>query len=67
MAEKKKVAKIYLNDPECKKAHLILDDLNIEDLEPLGDAFSVGDVLTIKVEEMDAEAFYNLPEFDGFY
>ena len=61
----KTVAKLYLNDPSCKGAHLILDNLNLEDCEPL-ESFEVGDVLTVRIEEMNKMEFETLPEFDGW-
>lgn len=60
-----KVAKFYLNDAECKGYHLILDHLNLEDCEPL-ETFEVGNILTVKIEEMGDKDFNELPEFDGF-
>lgn len=59
------VAKFYLNDKEAKGAHLILDHLNLEDIQPLN-SFEVGEVLTVKIEEMSEREFKSLPEFDGW-
>jgi hypothetical protein len=62
---KMQVAKFYLNDADCERDHLILDHLNLEDFEPL-ESFEVGDILTVKIEEMDKKDFEELPEFDGW-
>jgi len=58
------VAKIFDN-PDCTGAHLVLGDLNLEDMLPL-ESFDIGDTLTIKIEEIDEQEFDGLPEFDGF-